>query len=58
MIRMIFIWLVLFALFFMGIKVLRSLSGNEAWALTKLVSYAILCSLLTTALLIFIVVLF
>jgi hypothetical protein len=58
MIRIILFWLILFGLFFFGIKFLRSLSGSEAWALTKLVSYAILCSLLTTAFLIFIVVLF
>jgi hypothetical protein len=58
MIRIILFWLILFALFFFGFKILRSLSGSEAWALTKLVSYAILCSLLATGLLIFIVVLF
>jgi hypothetical protein len=34
------------------------LSGSEAWALTKLASYAILCSLLTTAFLVCIVILF
>lgn len=58
MARMILIWLILFSGFFFGIKVLRALSGKEVWALTKLMSYAILCSLLTTAFLIFIVVLF
>jgi hypothetical protein len=58
MIRVIFFWLILFAMFFFGIKFLRNLSGSEAWALTKIGSYAILCSLLTTAFLIFIVILF
>jgi hypothetical protein len=58
MIRMILLWLILFGGFFVGVKALRSLSGKEAWALTKLATYAIMCSLLTTAVLIFIVVLF
>jgi hypothetical protein len=58
MIRIILFWLILFALFFFGIKTLRNLSGSEAWALTKLVTYAIICSLLTTAFLIAFVVLF
>lgn len=58
MIRVIFFWLILFALFFFGIKFLRSLSGSEAWALTKVAGYAILCSLLTTAFLIAMVVVF
>ena len=58
MIRVILFWLILFALFFFGFKTLRSLSGKEAWALTKLTAYAILCSLLATSLLIGIVILF
>jgi len=58
MIRIILFWLILFALFFFGFKILRSLSGSEAWALTKLTAYAILCSLLATGLLIGIVILF
>ncbi len=58
MIRIVFFWLILFALFFFGIKFLRSLSGKEVWALTKVAAYAILCSLLTTAFLITLVILF
>lgn len=58
MIRIILFWLVLFAVFFFGFKTLGSLSKTEAWALTKITSYAIICSLLTTAVLVFIVILF
>jgi hypothetical protein len=58
MIRIILFWLILFGLFFFGFRAVGSLSKTQAWALTKVTLYAILCSLLTTAFLITIVVLF
>lgn len=58
MIRVIFAWLIVFGFFFFGIKAIREMTGKELWSLTKLLTYAIICSLLTTAFLIFIVILF
>ena len=46
MIRILLAFCIVFLLFFFGIKALRKLTGKEAWELTKLVSYSILCSLL------------
>lgn len=58
MIKMLLIFGLLFAGFFMGIQALRTLNGKEALALTKILGYSILCSLLTIAVLISIVVVF
>jgi len=58
MIKMLLIFGLLFAGFFMGIHALRTLNGKEALALTKILGYSILCSLLTIAVLISIVVVF
>lgn len=58
MIKMLLIFGLLFAGFFMGIQALRTLNGKEALVLTKTVGYSILCSLLTIAVLISIVVIF
>jgi uncharacterized membrane protein len=58
MIKMLLIFGLLFAGFFMGIQALRTLNGKEAWVLTKIVGYSILCSLLTIAVLVSIVVVF
>jgi hypothetical protein len=58
MIKMLFIFCLLFAGFFLGINALRTLNGKEALALTKIVGYSILCSLLTIAVLISIVIVF
>jgi hypothetical protein len=58
MIKVVFAFIVIFALFFLGIKTIRNMSGKDALALTKIVGYSILCSLLTIALLITIVVIF
>jgi hypothetical protein len=58
MIKMRLIFGLLFAGFFMGIQAVRTLNGKEAWVLTKTVGYSILCSLLTIAVLVSIVVVF
>jgi hypothetical protein len=58
MIKVLLAFVVLFILFFMGITFARNMTGKEALALTKMLGYSILCSLLTIAVLISIVVLF
>ena len=58
MIRIVLAFCITFLLFFFGIKALRSLTGKEAWELTKLVSYSILCSLLAFMALAGLVILF
>lgn len=58
MIKVLLAVVLLFLIFFFGLKTVRSLSSLEAWRLTKLVAYSILCSLLTVAVLIAIVVIF
>jgi hypothetical protein len=58
MIKMLLIFGLLFAGFFMGIQAVRTLNGKEAWLLTKTVGYSILCSLLTIVVLASIVVVF
>ena len=58
MIKMLLIFGLLFAGFYMGIQAFRTLQEKEVWGLTKMVGYSILCSLLTIAVLISIVVIF
>ena len=58
MIKIILAFLLLALAIGVGIDVVRSMSGLEKWQLTKVLAYAIICSLLTTVLLVAIVVLF
>jgi hypothetical protein len=58
MFKMILIFLFVFALFFFGIHAVRTMTGKEKWALTKIISYSIVCAVLTTAALIAIVLIF
>lgn len=58
MIRVVLAFLIVFGLFFFGIKAVRALSGKEKWELTKLLSYSLVCATLTLAVLIGIVILF
>lgn len=58
MIKIIFAFVVLCILFFFGIKLAQKMSGKEALALTKIVGYSILCSVLSIAVLVGIVILF
>ena len=58
MAKVILAFLILFVLFFAGITLARNMTGKEALALTKMLGYSILCSLLTIAVLISIVVIF
>jgi hypothetical protein len=52
MIKIVLGFLLVFAAFFVGINTVRSMTGKEKWALTKLVAYSIICAVLTTAALI------
>jgi len=58
MIKIILAFLFAFAICYFGIQGYRDLSGKDKWALTKLVGYSIMCSLLTIVLLVLIVILF
>jgi hypothetical protein len=58
MIRIIFAFIVVFLIFFFGIKVFTQLSGKEKWVLTKLFAYSMVCAIITVVFLASIVVLF
>jgi hypothetical protein len=55
---MILAFVLLFIAFYGIIKVARTMTGKEALALTKILGYSILCSVLSIAVLISIVVIF
>jgi hypothetical protein len=58
MIRIILAWVILSALIAFLITMFRSLSGKQKWQLTKIVSYATMCSLIAVAILVGITVIF
>lgn len=58
MIRVLFAFVLLFAVFYTGITLARKMTGKDALALTKILGYSILSSLLTIAVLVSIVILF
>jgi hypothetical protein len=58
MIRVLLTFVILAVLFGFAIKTVRQMTGKDKWALTKTAGYAILCSLLAVAAMIFIVILF
>jgi hypothetical protein len=58
MIRIIFAFIVVFLIFFFGLKLFTQLSGKEKWVLTKLFAYSLICAIITTVFLVSIVVLF
>lgn len=58
MIKIILAFLIVFGVFFFGIKSVREMTGMEQWVLTKYVLYSILCSVITLVVLITIVMLF
>jgi hypothetical protein len=58
MIKVLLFFVLIFALFFLGIRTLRNITGKDALALTKIIGYSIICAVLTVAVLISIVVLF
>jgi hypothetical protein len=58
MIKVLLFFILIFVLFFLGIKTVRNLTGKDALALTKIVGYSIICAVLTVSVLISIVVIF
>jgi hypothetical protein len=58
MIRVILAFVVVFGLFFFGFRAVREMTGKEIWSITKLLTYSIICAILTLATLILIVVIF
>jgi hypothetical protein len=58
MIRVIIAFVVIFGLFFLGIRALRDMTGKERWELAKLLTYSAFCAILTLVFLIALVVLF
>jgi hypothetical protein len=58
MIQILFMFALVFGAFWIGISAFRTLTGLEKWELTKVVSYAILCAVLTVLVLVGIVILF
>lgn len=58
MIRVILAFVVVFGMFFFGIRAVRSMTGKEQWELTKLLTYSVFCAILTLGFLIALVVLF
>jgi hypothetical protein len=58
MIKIVLAFLFVFGLFFSGISAVRSMTGKEKWALTKVVTYSIICAVLTISALVGIVLIF
>jgi len=58
MIRIVLAFVVIFGLFFVGIKTVREMTGKELWSATKLLTYSAVCAILTLVFLIALVVLF
>lgn len=58
MIKVLLFFVIIFGIFFLGIKVFRDMTGMEKWALTKCLAYSIMCAVLTLLVLISIVVIF
>lgn len=58
MIRMILIFLIVYALFHIGIQTFRNMSDSDKWSLTKTVVYSIICASLTVLTLTTFVILF
>jgi hypothetical protein len=58
MIQIVLSFVVVFGLFFFGIRAVRDMTGKEQWDLAKLLTYSVLCAILTLGFLITIVVLF
>lgn len=58
MIRMILIFLIVYALFHTGIHTFRNMSDSDKWSLTKTVVYSIICASLTVLTLTTFVILF
>ncbi len=49
MIKILLAFIVVFGLFFLGIKAVREMTDKERWSLTKTLTYSIICAVLTLA---------
>lgn len=58
MIKVLLMFTILFAIFMIGIKFFTHITGKQALQLTKIVGYSILCSILSIAVLVGVVILF
>jgi hypothetical protein len=58
MFKVILAFIFIFGVFFFGIKAVRDMTGKELWSLTKLLTYSLICAILTLVFLITLVVLF
>ena len=58
MMKIVSTFAIVFAIVFFGIQAFRALSGKEKLELSKLLAYSIGCSVITVAILAFIVILF
>ena len=58
MIKIVLTFIIVFGLFFFGIKAVREMTGMEQWKLTKYVTYSILCAVTTIVFLTMFVILF
>lgn len=58
MIRMIFVFLVIFALVYVGLRAFTALNRKRKWKLVKMLTYSFICASITTAVLTLIVILF
>jgi len=58
MIRLVLAFIVVFGLFFFGIRAVREMTGKDLWSMTKLLTYSLGCAILTLATLIALVVIF
>lgn len=58
MIKVIFAFLIIFCLFFLGIRVFREMSGLEKWNVAKYAGYSMICAVFTIMILVSIVLIF
>jgi len=58
MIKVFLAFVILTVVFGFGISWVRTLSGKEVWGLTKSITYAIMCSILSLIVLVGLVILF
>lgn len=58
MIRIVLAFVVVFGLFFFGIRAVRDMAGQEKWDTVRLFTYSTICAILTVVSLTALVVLF
>jgi FtsH-binding integral membrane protein len=58
MFKIVLAFVVIFGLFFFGISAIRNMTEKDRWSLTKMLTYSMICAILTLVFLITLVVLF